>query len=300
MLSWRKACRGAFSPTLGMIGQSAVLGSMIHIQSSLDSDLSLGSLSRIAGRSPCHFQRVFAAMVGETPKQYVTRLRLERAAFHIRVQDTSLLQIALDCGFQNHETFTRAFRRRFGLTPSRYRENAAATGTQIGERPKFVSDAAYELSNITVRNLRPCHLAFVRHLGPYAQVPQDLFNRLKSWADRRELPQPHIWLGLGHDAPSTTSPEQLRFDAALMVTNPFRSGDQVGYQAFPGGLHAIATHVGAYSTLEDAYTVLLPQLLSLAGYRLIGLPVVEIYQTNEIRTVDPLNTTELCFPIERV
>jgi DNA gyrase inhibitor GyrI len=62
------------------------------------------------------------------------------------------------------------------------------------------------LSNITVRNLRPCHLAFVRHLGPYAQVPQDLFNRLKSWADRRELPQPHIWLGLGHDAPSTTSP----------------------------------------------------------------------------------------------
>jgi len=58
--------------------------------------------------------------------------------------------------------------------------------------------------------------------------------------------------------------------------------------------------VGAYSTLEDAYTVLLPQLLSLAGYRLIGLPVVEIYQTSEIRTADPLNTTELCFPIERV
>jgi AraC family transcriptional regulator len=37
------------------------------------------------------------------------------------IHDVTLLEIALDCGFQNHETFTRAFRRRFVMAPSRYR-----------------------------------------------------------------------------------------------------------------------------------------------------------------------------------
>ena len=106
---------------------------LVHIQAHLDEDLSLDVLSAKASLSPAHFQRTFQALVGETPKNYVARLRLERAAFRLLIHDVTLLDIALDCGFQNHETFTRAFRRRFGMPPSSYR---AWVRTQAQQRQK--------------------------------------------------------------------------------------------------------------------------------------------------------------------
>ena len=97
------------------------LALLVYIQAHLDEDLSLEVLSAKASLSPAHFQRTFQAFVGETPKNYVTRLRLERAAFRLLIHDVTVLDIALDCGFQNHETFTRAFGRRFGMPPTSYR-----------------------------------------------------------------------------------------------------------------------------------------------------------------------------------
>ena len=54
---------------------------LVHIQAHLDEDLSLAVLSAKASLSPAHFQRTFQALIGETAKNYVARLRLERAAF---------------------------------------------------------------------------------------------------------------------------------------------------------------------------------------------------------------------------
>ena len=77
---------------------------LVHIQAHLDEDLSLDVLSAKASLSPSHFQRTFQGLVGETLKNQVARFRL-------LIHDVTLLDIALDCGFQNHEMFTRAFRR---------------------------------------------------------------------------------------------------------------------------------------------------------------------------------------------
>ncbi len=65
-------------------------------------------------------------MTGETPKQFTLRLRLGRAAAMLLTRDDSVLDIALTCGFQSHEVFSRAFRRRFGTTPRAYRQRGFA------------------------------------------------------------------------------------------------------------------------------------------------------------------------------
>ncbi len=57
-------------------------------------------------------------MVGETPKQYTLRLRLERAVARLITSGDAVLDIALALGLNSHEVFTRAFRRRFGCTPA--------------------------------------------------------------------------------------------------------------------------------------------------------------------------------------
>ena len=99
------------------VSDARLLKALVYIQANLDKDLSLETLSGLVGLSASHFHRIFTARVGETPKRYTLRLRVERAATQLWLQRTTVLRVALDVGFQTHETFTRAFRRRFGIPP---------------------------------------------------------------------------------------------------------------------------------------------------------------------------------------
>jgi AraC family transcriptional regulator len=235
--------------------------------------------------------------VGETPKEYVARLRLERAAFRLLIHDETLLDIALDCGFQNHETFTRAFRRRFGMPPSSYRAWVRGQAEQRPEAAGEQPDGAYSISETKVRRLQRAHLAFIRHVGPYEAVPDSLFDTLEEWASGEGLAGPRIWMGIGHDAPGTTRPEHLRFDAAVVVPAAFHPWGSIGHQVFEGGEFAVTTHAGPFATLGAAYAAIFPRVTQLPKHRLIGLPAVEIYQTARVNARLQLNVTDICLPV---
>jgi AraC family transcriptional regulator len=270
---------------------------LVHIQAHLDEDLSLDVLSAKASLSPSHFQRTFQAVVGETPKDYVARLRLERAAFRLMIHDETLLDIALDCGFQNHETFTRAFRRRFGMAPSGYRAWARTHAQQRVDPAPEPPDDAYSISETKIRRLHRAHLAFIRHVGPYEAVPDTLFDSLENWANDQGLVGPRVSMGIGHDAPGVTRPEHLRFDAALVVPAAFTPKGPIGHQVFEGGEFAVTTHAGPFAKLPAAYAAIFPRVTQLPKHQLIGLPAVEIYQTARVNASLQLNVVDICLPV---
>lgn len=281
---------------------------LVHVQANLDGDLSLTALSRQARLSPAHFHRRFQQAVGETPRAYVERLRVERAAFQLVFHEATVLAIALECGFRSHETFIRAFRRHYGRAPAAYR--AWHDGRRVAARGTSRSVAApsrapipampVALSRTRVGRLRPSHLAFIRHVGPYESVPVTLFDRLADWARVRRLRGPHVWIGIGHDAPLTTAAARLRFDASLAVPAPFVPRDDVACQWFAGGDFAITTHAGSVDTLSDAYAAILPRVLGLRGYRFVGLPAVEVYRTVCTAAGLRIAETDICLPVARV
>ncbi len=139
---------------------------LVHIQTNPGEDLSLAALGSKAGLSPFHFQRTFKSLVGESPKGYTQRLRLERAAFRLVVQEATVLDIALECGFQNDETFTRAFRRKYRTFPQTYRQWVRDQATVGSEAESALLEAPFGTSATKVVTLRPMHVAFVRHVGP--------------------------------------------------------------------------------------------------------------------------------------
>ena len=98
------------------------------IGKNLDEELSLEKLSEIACFSKYHFHRlftVFTVFTGLSLQQYIRWLRLKRAAHQLMIEkDKSIINIAIDAGFESHEVFTRAFKKICGMTPSEFKKHA--------------------------------------------------------------------------------------------------------------------------------------------------------------------------------
>jgi AraC-like DNA-binding protein len=91
----------------------------LHSRSS--GPVSLEEAARSAALSPYHFHRAFRQVHGLTPHVYLTGLRLARARDLLR-QGMAVLETCLECGFQSPTSFSRLFRARFGMLPSRVRQ----------------------------------------------------------------------------------------------------------------------------------------------------------------------------------
>jgi AraC family transcriptional regulator len=79
--------------------------------------VTLREAARAACLSPFHFHRLFTQFHGITPHRYLTRLRLERARALLRASAASVLDVALDCGFESLGSFATLYKRTFGVTP---------------------------------------------------------------------------------------------------------------------------------------------------------------------------------------
>jgi transcriptional regulator GlxA family with amidase domain len=96
-----------------------------HIVSHLGDGLSTGTLARRAGVSERHLSRLFVTHVGETPAQYVRRVRTEAAAQLLVSTGLPLIAVARQCGLGSTETLRQAFLDRYAVPPSRYRRGHA-------------------------------------------------------------------------------------------------------------------------------------------------------------------------------
>jgi AraC-like DNA-binding protein len=91
------------------------------VESELTKGIRLADIARAVGSSPAYLTHAFRRAEGAPLYQYVTQLRLARALAELPHAD-DLTTLALDVGFSSHSHFSAAFRRAFGITPSRFRE----------------------------------------------------------------------------------------------------------------------------------------------------------------------------------
>ena len=86
------------------------------------SDITIDDVATHAGFSTDYFNRIFFAHTGFNIMEYVRFSRLKKAAHLLRGTNNDILDIALDCGYEAHESFSRAFKNQYGISPSGYRK----------------------------------------------------------------------------------------------------------------------------------------------------------------------------------
>ena len=210
-----------------------------HVVARLDQPLALREVARAAHVSPFHFHRLFRAATGETLNQFVTRLRLERALSRAARRPRSRwTDLALDAGFASLSDFSRCFKQRFGVAPSRFdlaahrvRQRAAlratlpATPAPAGELDRFT---------VTLRDIPAFRVAYLRVADSYREgaVPAAA-RRLLAWAESRGIAD-NAWFGYMWDDPEVVPLARCRYDVAVQVDREVepRDGD-IGRYDFP-------------------------------------------------------------------
>jgi AraC-like DNA-binding protein len=97
--------------------------------------LTLPELSAEAGLSAWHFLRLFKAAFGETPHQFHTRLRIEKAQELLTVTGRSVTDVCLDVGYSSLGSFSTLFARHVGESPHAFRRRVRAWVRVPGRHP---------------------------------------------------------------------------------------------------------------------------------------------------------------------
>ena len=97
---------------------------LTYIQEHYAEPITIKQLADNCGFSQVHFMNIFKAAIGSTCIEYLIEYRLTRAAMDLQETDHSVMQIALDNGFQNISYFNRAFKQQYAMTPTAFRRQA--------------------------------------------------------------------------------------------------------------------------------------------------------------------------------
>lgn len=246
----------------------------LYIERHLDEPLSLETLSAIAHCSPYHFHRQFTACSGVPLYRYIQWLRLRRACWRLafRPQD-KIIDIALDAGFQNPESFSRAFRAAFAQSPSQFRQQP---DWQEWHRrvPKHILQEQHPMA-VKIVQFPDTQVAMLRHRGS-----PDLVNataaQFIAWRKASGLSPVATcatW-GVSWDDPATTPADDFRFDICGSVNEPIaENAFGVVNGAIPGGRCALARHHGSLDTLAQSVWSLYRDWLPTSGETLRDFPL---------------------------
>lgn len=120
--------------TPGPADRRRAVESALWLDACANEDVSLQSAARQVQLSPFHFLRLFAAVLGVTPHQYLVRARLRRAARLLIETRQSVTNIALEAGFTDLSNFVRTFHRAAGASPGHFRRAARGDRKIFQER----------------------------------------------------------------------------------------------------------------------------------------------------------------------
>jgi len=225
-------------------------------------------------------------------------LRLERAVYRLKVSTDTVLHVALESGFATPETFTRAFVRRFEISPSEYRKmlRAYREYADVAQRSETFAGFAEETpltlrfdldaAPVWVERTPERHLLVLRHQGydvlgighPSVQPWQQLRAFAKEHGITHSL---NRLVGITRDDPHVVDTEQIRFDAGIPIAAPIDPPHPFTYRRMPAQLCVAHRHTGGAEQIAKTFAAIGVQWMPSAGWRLRCAPPFEIHHIDQ-------------------
>lgn len=284
-----------------------------YIDKNLESDLSLNTVSKIAFFSPFHFHRVFKFITGETLNEFITRQRIEKSALDLLHNNFSTTEIAHKVGFSDISSFSRTFKKYYGVSPtefikqnpyrhSKIRQLESKKGQEYPDYEKYIC-VINNLKNwikmnakIEIREIPKMDLAYVSSIGP--QNLENSYGKLIQWAAPKGLMNEKTkMVTIYHDSYKVTEANKVRMSASILLDKPIKPEGEIGLTSIEAGKFIIGSFEIGLSEFEKSWTGLF-LWMNENGYKKADREPFEIYHNNFNEHPERKAIVDFCIPIE--
>lgn len=286
-----------------------------YIDLHLEEELLLETVADIACYSPFHFHRVFKLLIKEPLNVYITRKRIEKSAsILMRKKEISITELSLKYGFNSNSSFTRAFKKFYGISPTVFRNNChnkyskigkvkSKNGQEITVFKAYICDINNQQkriemnTNIEVKELPAMNVAYLSHIGHDGL--NHTFGRLLKWSEEKGLLNSPDFkmLNIYHDSFKITAPDKVRMSASVLLNKPVEADGGIGLRTIDKGKFV----VGHFEILSADFGKTWTELyiwLNKNGYKTTERNPFEIYHNDGNVHPEKKFIVDLCIPID--
>ena len=254
--------------TDGQPDLSRVHNTINFIETNYNREISIKELENISHYSYRNIQRIFKYACSETIGAYQQRLKVENAYKMLLYTRENISSIALEVGFANLASFSKAFKLRFGMSPKEARAGkvplmAAADIVAIGTGTILQPQIEY-LSPVTVYY----QSAFIDYVHEAIESVWEQFMRLSFPT------KDNVYYGIIADEPLIREKLQCRYDTCSLL--PPAKGT-LPTKIIQGGKYARFVHYGTYDTIEETYTNIYSGWILGTDLEFAPTPIIEKY-----------------------
>lgn len=284
-----------------------------YIDENLDSELSLDKISEIAFFSPFHFHRIFKAITQETLHEYVTRRRVEKSAADLIHKNIGITEIFPRYGFNNNSSFTRTFKKYYGVSPTEFRKQhpykfskirqlKSKNGQGYPDHEKYICTIT-DLKNwikmkakIEIMEMPKMELAYVSSMGP--QNLEAAYQKLMRWAIPMGLVKEGTkMVTIYHDSFKVTEADKVGMSACMVLNGPLEGKGNMGLTSIRKGKFIVGSFEIGLDRFEESWTGLF-LWMNENGYRKADGDPFEIYHNNFKEHPQNKCIVDFCIPIE--
>ncbi|MEI6852175.1 MAG: AraC family transcriptional regulator [Bacteroidota bacterium] len=300
--------------------QQQVLLKVLHyINENLTGDVSLETLADIANYSPFHFQKMFSEAISESPKQYIIRLKLEKAAHFIKLFPTmAISEISVVCGFSYNSIFSRAFKNYYGVSAETYRELPPKNLHLIKKKKekmahwedipwvKPITDIQENLEQVKILNPPqvithyPFRIACIQTTLSHKENIYFAFKSLLQWAYPVGLITASTkYYGVWLDFPLITPAGKCRFLCGIEYNSDAKVGKGISLINFNKGQYVNHQISGSINNTLDALIVLNHHHLDNMGYCITEMICYEQFAMNPAEVSYDKNQRTILIPVKK-
>lgn len=285
-----------------------------YVEAYPDASLDLAVLAGVAGFSKYHFHRIFRAVMKETLLQYVTRVKLARAAAYLRhTPHIPVTDIAYHYGFSDSASFSRSFKAYFGVSPSAFRRQNSKICKDGSLLPSYTRDEPHlkigrdtmnlQAMNVNMQTL-DLRVIYARYTGRYRElstaIPK-MLQRLYGFAMKERLLDPVQTkiLSAYHDNPDLTDDQKLRTSICISIRKDAKvpeSGD-IGVMDI-SGQYAVGHFELMMEEYGDAWQYMYGEWLPASGYQPRDTFPFEVYLSDPSQNPGGKQLLDICIPVE--
>lgn len=232
-----------------------------YIRLHLSEPLTLMTIAREAGSSSYHFARLFLAYTGETPFDFLRRIRLATALRMLQEDpEGAITEIALSVGYETPSAFNKVFKKTLEMSPSNFRNLGKENQYNVIYRlskPRLQKEITMNLTpNYEFVNRPATHYIFLEKRGPFSEIApstwNDLFPLIGAHLEQSRIVE---YLGLSTMDRTKMGEEAMVYEAGVAVSStPAKPLKGLQYKQIKGGKYARFLLTGPYSHIAPAFS----------------------------------------------